>query len=380
MFASPRRTAPRDHDEDDGVGLRRFLPIDDYLMDGADDEDDDEDDADDGAAFDTPQPPEDSNGSRLSFPHQQTKQTASAPTSALDYIRRVRKEAAACPNVMVAAIAPPPPAPDSMAADVRAQFFGRFNHESESTLPWLLRPKREWVTATMEEFKRLRAVVEQLVAQSVRDGSNNRQWPRPNQPALWKTVLYGDTKDQVESGESLTAFPEDVVDRWPIAETFPLLPLVSQLDNNQTFYLLEKHILWLSQDYENGEKCLSPLQMEWIFALLCRVETPLFPEQTSILRAICRRCRKFRALLMKEDWAILTNAKKGPREDTSSGVPAEMEVVSDEDGEIADDSEIAGHSVLCFNTPEEAEANPQLMGLRLIIAIVASFFGQADLR
>ena len=71
----------------------------------------------------------------------------------------------------------------------------------------------------------------------------------------------------------------------------PFLGIVARLNQGQAISLLQYHLKWLrKEDITNA-------QLRWLFALFSRVDPLLTAEEVSVVRDVCRRCRKIRASL-----------------------------------------------------------------------------------
>ena len=119
--------------------------------------------------------------------------------------------------------------------------------------------------------------------------ASKRDWPKPGDTAGWKKLMYGTTatrsseNDDSSTTEShaMHTHSSNITQSSTIptlsTSTSPstsLLDLTAYLSNTQTFSILKHQLHILS----SPASVPTPLFFAWTFALLARVETPLFPE------------------------------------------------------------------------------------------------------
>ncbi|KAJ3410017.1 hypothetical protein HDV05_004124 [Chytridiales sp. JEL 0842] len=344
-------------DDDEGL-RRRCLPIDDYVE------------------------------SQLPLPQ-------GPPSSGLEYLRMVRLEANTAPQVVVAAQPPPSHTPTSFndtstthsastpnsksdgPLDVRAVYFGKLNHETQTSLKYLeeslpehLRMDEEWVNNVVREFGELReALAEDWKRRKIRGEIPVLPGKRPKNAQEWYQFWYGSNGDQKESSAAIeipmetekittntpistippTLTPKAAVEevdeeeeegelqeledgeldesepQSPTLDPLPLLSLATLLDTPTSLQILQHHLHWLPES-----ALPTPFTLQLLFALLTRLHTPLLPNQTSILRDLVRKLKRSRARFLKS-----------------------LEGVSKED--------------------------PGLLGISMIVGIISIYFGQRDL-
>ncbi|KAJ3034838.1 gem (nuclear organelle) associated protein 2 [Rhizophlyctis rosea] len=347
------------------------------------------------------------------------------PMSASHYLRLVRQEAAACPQVVVAPTSAIPifeKASNSDIPNVRDVFRGGFQEGDD--VPAVYKPSQEWERTFLDKFEKLRNVVAQCVqrqyeferpfevppkgdrawrvfcygesttktSRELRAQKATRRKERATQsaadePAFTEamevdTATYEDLQpviaeeEGVEEGEieeeedgvaeaSAGVVDEETSDNMedqneteqPLSvhlrvtnetsppppakkqkvehtfedegpsldevDTDPYLDLVAYLTQGQAIQLLKYHLQWLSNDDVTNQ------QLRWLFALLARIDPLLTGDEISVVREMCRKCRRIRARL------------------AAQGVK---------------------------------EVEPRIAGLNMIIAIVGGPFAQGDLR
>ncbi|KAJ3288791.1 gem (nuclear organelle) associated protein 2 [Borealophlyctis nickersoniae] len=293
------------------------------------------------------------------------------PVSGAQYLRMVRSEAAACPQIMVARAPEGLSMPTPGVPNVRDIFNQPLQ---DDPCPQQYLPSRAWKQDFLDGFGKLRVMVEQYVADK---WSVPPFHPQPRDKKEWKKFCYGTWGDSapqtvenheeqeeeeeaydeaegqifdeeqgegyVESGDG----PEETIDvdnaveggadnnptaSAPEQTTNPISPpppgrdpyihLVVHLSHQQTLKLLKFHCGWLS------DTDISTLELRWLFALFSRLDTLLTGEELQHVRKLCKKCRSIRVAL------------------ANSGV-------------APDDARVAG--------------------LNMIVAIVGGVFGQADL-
>ncbi|KAI8855300.1 survival motor neuron interacting protein 1-domain-containing protein [Chytridium lagenaria] len=317
--------------DDDDVQRRRGLPIDDY------------------AEANDPLP-------------------SGLPSSGLEYLRMVRMEAELCPQVVRASLPThiKSEAQNPSIPDLRLQYFGNALEEAPS-LPRHLRASPYWIHAFLGEFNELRAVFADRIREQKKKKKKKRkdyiQWalvlPSSNdKPGVWKTFCYGvedskafskDTNDTLamETKDDASALMDDeeegevmadvslaraigrVGTGFDVEEPMPLLNITAAMDHESAINLLQNHIQWIRNDD------ITPFQVQWVLALLLRLETPLFSEHVSTLRDLCRKCQKVRSQMIK-----------------CGKIPSE---------------------------PFDTDSHPAVIGLRVIVTIITGYFGQKDL-
>ncbi|KAJ3053140.1 gem (nuclear organelle) associated protein 2 [Rhizophlyctis rosea] len=285
------------------------------------------------------------------------------PLSASHYLRLVRSEAASCPQIVVAAVtsipAPTVPPPETM--NVRDIFRTGFAEGDD--VPSIYLPSESWEKAFLAKFARIRLDEYEkpferppsgerawrtfCYAEMKPPGSQIGQTPieeanvsSPSHDALQTSesnpVEDGELDADAEEGEvdekteereeeehgilglgdsvsgSLVEGSKDSL-QWPRTpsskkrkldtlegrpsldepDSNPLLGIVAQLDQGQAISLLKYHLKWLSTDD------ISNSQLRWLFALFSRVDPLLTGDEVSVVRDVCRKCRRIRASLAR---------------------------------------------------------------------------------
>ncbi|KAJ3030377.1 UNVERIFIED_CONTAM: gem (nuclear organelle) associated protein 2 [Siphonaria sp. JEL0065] len=118
------------------------------------------------------------------------------------------------------------------------------------------------------------------------------------------------------------------------ASTLPLMPILTYLDHNRAIQLLKFHIRWITS---HSTIDVISTQLHWIFMLLACLDTPLFPDHSSILRDLVRKLQSIR-----NTWI-----QAGAFDSLKSRV--------------------------------QIDSDARVVGIASIVAVVAGVFGQADL-
>jgi hypothetical protein len=154
----------------------------------------------------------------------------------------------------------------------------------------------------------------------------------PSNDAGWRKRLYGlkNAKPQVTSEEEDQLLQPD-------------LQVASRIDSHTAFVLLKYHLNWMRDD------SLKDTEGLWLFVLLIRLDPLLTSDQVSVLRDLCRKCKKIRK-------ALFTNEHAGEPE------------------EILKETQ---------DTPLRSPLNKtskEVAALNMVIAVIAEVFGQRDLQ
>ncbi|KAJ3281312.1 gem (nuclear organelle) associated protein 2, partial [Blyttiomyces sp. JEL0837] len=315
---SHRRQQSSHNDDDEGL-RRRGLPIDDYIE------------------------------SSDPLPH-------GIPASGLEYLRMVRREAESCAQVVVATITPEKLQTITTTPNienVREKYFGSLSKETVPSMPAYLRASPDWLQTFLKEFDVFKKTLDREIANDKKKRIPPYcpfKPPRIQEEKKWKHFMYGSQNnvsipgiesqtgissesDMIETttttaeGMDEMAIEPDTNSRSAVGSA-PFLLITSQLDHNTSIHLLQYHLNWMKEDD------FTALQSQWIFALLCRLDTPLFPDHTSILRDLCRKCQRIRRNLVK------------------NGV---------------------------FVGGMDVERDFRVVGLRVVVSIITGYFGQRDL-
>ncbi|KAJ3020888.1 gem (nuclear organelle) associated protein 2 [Thoreauomyces humboldtii] len=242
------------------------------------------------------------------------------PASGLEYLRMVRAEANATPQ-FTRYTAPLPTQAASTLPNLRAQYFNSSDDgiavHAHPCPPSLL-PSPDWLASFLDRFERLR---EQLEEHRARMSTSITDKPVAGGHKAWKAFCYGtkrkaDGRDpagkrvkedemqldgtseyRVSGNEGTGAEQDPLDDVEPGAE--PLLQRVCALTHDETMRLIQHHDRWLA----NANR-ITETEGQWLFALLVRLPSLLTTDELSILRDLCRTCRRIRAsepLLQPED-------------------------------------------------------------------------------
>ncbi|XP_038060655.1 gem-associated protein 2-like [Patiria miniata] len=215
------------------------------------------------------------------------------PTSAEEYLRRVRLEAQSCPSTVV--------------ADVdRDVFRGKqtimfSNSTGFSPAPSGYAPAIEWQRYQAASFSELRQKLghhRSKVASQPKSGRPTL--PRLQEQGGWCIFCFGDdfwrrlrsrrgertTEEEQENSDAIATQEAGIHKGVP-----PLLSIVSAMEQPMVYQLLEYHIEWLNHlGFSISQGC-------WLFALIACLEKPLLPEAASMLRTLARQCSALRASL-----------------------------------------------------------------------------------
>ncbi|KAJ3119048.1 gem (nuclear organelle) associated protein 2 [Phlyctochytrium bullatum] len=279
----------------------------------------------------------------------------SVPSSGLEYLRMVRREAQMCEAVVRSSVSvkAKPATHGAALPDLRAQFFGEAFADRTPALPEQLRASPEWVFKFLSEFNELRKIV--LKEAAKKSSEYALALPKAKSEAAWKRFCYGIvddmpaaatnepeemavcTKDEVQEADEeeegeLSVDPGyaqligEVGSGYDADEPAPLLNITTAMSHEATMRVLQYHLNWLKGDE------LTAFQAQWLFALLARVETPLVFEDNYVLRELCRKCQSIRAERLRKGGVVGTG-----------------------------------------------DADPTVMGVRVVVTIVAGCYGQKDL-
>ncbi|XP_071810576.1 gem-associated protein 2-like [Asterias amurensis] len=234
----------------------------------------------------------------VSLPHESEENhvdTSRPPTSAHEYLRRVRMEAQSCPSTVV--------------ADVdRDVFKGKqtimfSNSTGFSPAPSGYAPSLQWQRNQAASFSELRQKLGRHRAKvATQPRSSRPTLPKLSEEKTWCILCFGEefwrrlvTQRGVKSSsDSLDSNGDGRLSGEGTGQPSgipPLLSIVSAMEQPTVYQLLEYHIEWLN--------CLgfSISQGCWLFALLACLEKPLLPDAASMLRTLARHCSALRASL-----------------------------------------------------------------------------------
>ncbi|TPX60317.1 hypothetical protein PhCBS80983_g01874 [Powellomyces hirtus] len=263
------------------------------------------------------------------------------PASGLQYLRMVRAEANACPQVM--RVSPPPnfhhPIP-SHVPDIRAQYFGTSTSppttfdNTDPPCPPHLAPSSQWLSSFLERFANLQRGLAVHRARYVERRRGTLYRPDPTDERAWKVFCYGEPipsaihseneekdgkrkwtggvallpqtkKTKTESGAaSSTSMMMDTEEDGEEGDyehdneeqtKEPLLDIVCGLEHGDTIRLIRFHIRWIS-----AANHITETQGQWLFALLMRLDPLLIAEEVATVRELCRLLRRVRAAMGTE--------------------------------------------------------------------------------
>ncbi|KAJ3195860.1 gem (nuclear organelle) associated protein 2 [Irineochytrium annulatum] len=254
-----------------------------------------------------------------------------------DMIASITKEAEGCEDIAIAknldafALLH---RPQPHLEDIRSHYFNVKASERPPEVPPHLRADPHWLLEFLQQFAQLK----QEVSERVKVMNRNRVGPAvPYLPPgknwkAWKNICYPPAAEGSASSANLSVStaPASDLTKGEVgmecndAEEGELEDDSVEIDAvNQPEPM---PLVWITARMSNSQ---------WIFALLLRLETPLFPDDADILRSLCRKCQRIRSNLMAA-------------------------------GELPEDR-------------GTARTDPRVLGLRMIVTIITGHFGQKDL-
>ncbi|XP_070558255.1 gem-associated protein 2-like [Ptychodera flava] len=215
---------------------------------------------------------------------------AGAPTSGLEYLRRVRQEALQCEQVVV--------------ADIDVENFKNKQTVKVSAAsgieeaPEGLAASLEWQRYQTAFFSELREKLARHKArQKMTNPTSRSSLPKSSDEDGWCKLCFGNEFNNARCGQNSdgstileTYQTEDVSAGVP-----PLISIIVSLNQVTVCQLLAFHIKWLSK------MGFSTRQGRWLYALLLCLEKPVLADFISLLRALARHCASLRARLEKND-------------------------------------------------------------------------------
>lgn len=157
------------------------------------------------------------------------------------------------------------------------------------------------------------------------------KWKMPSNDAGWRMRLYGlkNAKPQVLPSEDQLLQPD--------------LQVASRIDSHTAFELLKYHLNWMRDDSLKNTEGL------WLFVLLIRLDPLLTSDQVSILRELCRKCKKIRKSLFTKQHAAEKGESPIDRQESQA-------------------------------MPMRSKTSKEVAALNMVIAVIAEVFGQKDLQ
>eukprot|EP00877_Chromochloris_zofingiensis_P010370 jgi/Chrzof1/5587/Cz16g08080.t1 len=211
------------------------------------------------------------------------------PTTAEEYLRRVRHEAAQCPRVVRV----------EMPADMQAAqrpIAALPEPDAIPDAPDWAKPSSSWVREFVDNFQDFRLQMQQAYDQG--DFAPD-SLPHLNDLQAWDSLCFGpglrnDTNLTSTSGSD---YGGDVM---IMADS--MFTAVMGMDQVAIVTLFQRHIDELEQDFPNN---LPLLRGKWLFALAARLEKPLQPDVSAALRSLLRYCAKLRCQLSEASDPLL---------------------------------------------------------------------------
>lgn len=201
------------------------------------------------------------------------------PTSGIEYLRRVQKEAKHCPDVVVADI-------DIKAFD-ELQTVRVKEGNGLSPAPAGMAPSRQWQQKQIAEFADVRQKLARYKAKQKRKDVQVTGPKLPNKEDVqkWCSLCFGEMQVSASSRE------QRVPSLQSTGGSPPLLSIITQMNQPTIAKVLEYHINWFEATGFSHE------QGQWFYALLVSLEKPLDPESCSLIRSLTRNCANYRAAL-----------------------------------------------------------------------------------
>ncbi|KAJ3228703.1 gem (nuclear organelle) associated protein 2 [Chytriomyces hyalinus] len=252
-------------------------------------------------------------------------QATAMPASGLEYLRRVRAEAELEPVVSYVGH-------DRMDLDQHNQLKRRkiaatgivnallvpTPSTTQPKLPPHLRHSAHCTNSLMDDFKHAR-----LMKGDARATCNFFIPKAKDDPEVWFTFCYPKHVLDIASG------PSSINTSFQMGANLPLMPILKFINHSTAIRVLALHKHWIEPSCPNIR-----LKLHWILMLLICLDVPLFPDQSSLLRDIVRKCQS-----MRNKWI-------------SQEYPQQLRLVARDE---------------------------RLMAVHAIVAVVSKFFGQADL-
>ncbi|CAG8556443.1 3615_t:CDS:2 [Paraglomus occultum] len=193
------------------------------------------------------------------------------PANGEEYLRLVNEEANKIPAVKIAPSPANKQSDDKIAGWVKRGWAEM--KKEENTVDKLM-PNKEWEIKFLDGFEGMRQKLRRWIdkqASNINQAAETLEMPKHRNKTAWYKFCYGS------------------------AGTVPTLSIISKVDQQTTLSLISYHTEWLSDNE------ISKAQSQWIFALLLRVDKLLTPNQTSLLRELCRKCIDIRKNLSARD-------------------------------------------------------------------------------
>ncbi|XP_077985340.1 gem-associated protein 2-like [Glandiceps talaboti] len=217
-----------------------------------------------------------------------------APTSGLEYLKRVRQEAQKCAHVVV--------------ADINIDHFTSRQTVRVSAAsgvqeaPSGLAPSLEWQRYQTALFSDLRQKLTRLQAMYKDKEKTKTTLPSLYSEEEWCKFCFGSdfNSTRYKRRTDNTAMKRrDSLDEV-IVGTPPLLSIITSLDQSTVCQLLEYHTKWLNIMGFTTE------QGRWLYALLACLEKPVLADIIAWLRTLARHCSSVRSTIEEENDSRLT--------------------------------------------------------------------------
>ncbi|KAJ3290735.1 gem (nuclear organelle) associated protein 2 [Rhizoclosmatium sp. JEL0117] len=241
------------------------------------------------------------------------------PLSGLEYLRQVRHEAQFRCAAVVVAKRPMSATTESTAKRPRHEMFSLDNAAQHFPLPQTLCVSEKDAQNVAAEFIELRKRF--LALKATNKDFKTVAVPSVNQSDdVWKRFCYPDlpASQSPSAQPTLTATSHIMPTSLTTTPWLPLFPILIHIDHNRAIHLLRLHIKWIY-----STSTIIPLQLHWAFMLLLCLDTPLFPEQSSILRDLVRKCKSVR-----NQWISAQDSHLSLQNDGIMGIHAIIAVVS----------------------------------------------------
>lgn len=245
------------------------------------------------------------------------------PQDGLEYLRRVRWEAARCPKVKIAN-------PDIKKLKKQTLYMPNIPPVPECSIDLL--PSKDWEREFLADFSNLRMALSNAEVEPT-NGLHIKSLPSHRDKAAWERLCFGfpcrlssnegscsqtgrnekakdDSLEDVDLGFAGTSqecqqFNKancqgkdpggDCLGEMKNA-TSPMLPLLLSLDEFARAMLFIHHVSWLE-----SFSSLSKDRAVWLFALFAVLDKPLDADTSASVRALLRKCASLRAIRTKDD-------------------------------------------------------------------------------
>ncbi|XP_071499075.1 gem-associated protein 2-like [Diadema antillarum] len=211
-----------------------------------------------------------------------------APTTAEEYLLRVRSEARKTPDVVVAHL--------NRDTFRNKQTVIVSNSTGFTPAPRGYAPTLDWQRQQAAAFSELRQRLVRVEARIAAEKREKVVLPRYKDEDSWCQFCLGraflDRLRKKQGRPPVKDEEENICDLVTLSTPVPpLITIISSLDQAMVQKLLEYHVEWLETvGFSIAQGC-------WLFALLSCLEKPLLADSTATIRTLSRHCATLRAVL-----------------------------------------------------------------------------------